>query len=146
MASDTTGFSEQAARDIVSACLQQEAFRSRLTERCETWDIDFTGFIDQVQHALFIALNAATPHATPRQSPAALATALHYLAEDDTPTLFAALPTPLPEHLAIPVRKLQLMSTNLTAGSSIRWMRITTTATLFLDEALNHPELNAPEH
>jgi hypothetical protein len=58
--------------------------------------------------------------------------ALEKLRRQGDVEVFAALPCPLPADLGPRVEQLRLMSTGLTSGSAVRWLRLVDTAGEFL--------------
>ncbi|MFI2765532.1 hypothetical protein ACH5A3_43145 [Streptomyces echinatus] len=74
----------------------------------------------------------ATEGAAGAQEPERRAAALTSLQRHDDVQLFAALPHPLPAELTARVEQLRLMSTGVTPGSAIRWVRLVDTAGEFL--------------
>ncbi|MHB9860895.1 hypothetical protein [Streptomyces sp. YIM S03343] len=132
---DVIAASERLARRIMDGRLNDEAFAVWVNERCSVWGVDRGDLLAQAEGVVLIALIAAAPDAAARASePEWRATALAKLRRQDDVELFAALPRPLPAKLETRVEQLRLISTGLTSGSAMRWLRLVDTAGEFLGD------------
>ncbi|MFI6357572.1 hypothetical protein ACIBJF_34195 [Streptomyces sp. NPDC050743] len=113
--------------------MSDESFAAWLSKRCSVWGTDRDDLLTQVESVVLIALIATAPKAAADAGEAEWrARALAKLQRQDDVELFAALPHPLPAELGPRVEQLRLMSTGVTSGSAVRWLRLVDTAGEFL--------------
>ncbi|MEV5145134.1 hypothetical protein AB0L14_11955 [Streptomyces sp. NPDC052727] len=130
---DVTAASERLARHIMDGRLNDETFAAWVNGRCSVWAVSRDDLLAQVEADVWIALVAAAPDDATELSEAEWrARALAKLRRQDDVGLFAALPQSLPAGLGPRVDQLRLLSTGLTSGSAVRWLRLADTAGEFL--------------
>ncbi|MFF6983817.1 hypothetical protein ACFZAV_40570 [Streptomyces sp. NPDC008343] len=137
MTPDRLEASHQTARQIVSDALRDTEFSARMSQRAHVWEIEFEFLKAQVRDVLFIALYATGGDTTDLRSRHNRQAAIDLLRLNQPETMFSTLPADLPENLAISVKRLWLMSVNLTDRSAQRWLRLVETAKEFLAEPMD---------
>ncbi|MFI1169086.1 hypothetical protein ACH4UM_37360 [Streptomyces sp. NPDC020801] len=133
MTAEPIAAGERLASEVMHRRLADNTFDTHVRKRCRKWDVDRDTFLAQVESVVLVALLATGDDAqgsAPDDWCAAGAAALRQQQEVE---LFADLPALLPESIRLRVEQLRLMSTGLTPQSAHRWLRLSDTASEFLD-------------
>ncbi|WP_351230046.1 hypothetical protein [Streptomyces sp. NPDC002133] len=131
---------EHAASELMHVRLSDRSFAGRLDQRLRAWEVDRPTFLAQVEDVVLVALLAtAGKPDVPKAWYVAAAAALQ---KQEDLELFAALPV-LPDGIRQRVTRLRLLSIGITPRSGHRWLRLSSTASEFLQPAarLDPPEV-----
>ncbi|WP_217214276.1 hypothetical protein [Streptomyces sp. AC550_RSS872] len=144
MTADPITAADRLAGELIQDRPTDSVFTRRLGQRLHAWDVDQDAFLAQVESVVLAALiaTAAEPAASSPGTwcPAAAAV----LRRQQDAQMFTALPASLPDPVKARMNQLRLLSTGLTPGSSLRWLRLCDTACEFLEPAALRQEGGEP--
>ncbi|WP_416960858.1 hypothetical protein [Streptomyces sp. Agncl-13] len=135
MTAEPVAAAERLAGELMRRRLADRDFDTHFRNRCRKWGVDPATFLAQLESVVVVAVLATGDAARVETPDDWCAVAAAALRQHNDVELFAALPAALPEPVRLRIDQLRLMSTGLTSQSAHRWVRLSDTASEFLEPA-----------